>query len=208
MRLLNTLHAHDNRCRRSHSSSAAVRSCKEPLRGASPFEVGRGWPLLGLKRFTRGNIMSGSSACWFSLAASVSPLAPCAAAADACLFNSAQASNLQCQHQDMPKLTVKGHTGKGHDAVRIIGNGGFLWRNTSAEPSDTAYLGVGLAPGGLRGLNLGLGFVLGVFLALLSIHYSACTHTCDLKSRHANADFMHRGVAKTDCELPQADRAY
>ncbi len=42
-----------------------------------PFEVGRGWPLSGLKRLTVGNIMSGSSACWFSLAASVRPLAPC-----------------------------------------------------------------------------------------------------------------------------------
>ena len=46
-------------------------------RSSVPLEVGKGWPLSGLKRLTVGNIMSGSRACWFSLAAKVRPLAPC-----------------------------------------------------------------------------------------------------------------------------------
>lgn len=42
-----------------------------------PLTVGSGRPLLGLKRLTVGNIMSGSSAFWFSRAASVTAFAPC-----------------------------------------------------------------------------------------------------------------------------------
>jgi hypothetical protein len=48
--------------------------------------TGKGRPLLGLKRLTVGNIMSGSSACWLSRAASVGPLPPCRQPHTACWY--------------------------------------------------------------------------------------------------------------------------
>ena len=69
--------------------------------------------------------------------------------------------------------------------------------------SGTTYLGIGLAPGGLGGVSLGL--VLRIPLDLLSIHGINCTHTCGMVSLPAIAACMCSGIAELNLEPHQAD---